>query len=346
VPAIARLVAADEDTVRDVIHAFNAEGLACLGPRWAGGRPRRITDADTTVIVTTAKARPRKLRLPFTHWSIRKLIAYLSGRYGRTNPRWAPAQRVRIGRGRVRLILAARGITFQRTRTWKDSHDPALETKLDRIEEVTTRFWDRCFAFDQFGPLSIRPCHGTCWAAKKHPDRLRATYKRTHGIRYFHGCYSLVEDRLWGDLHKHKSGKYTLAALKSIRKARQDGGPIYVILDNLSTNTIPAIRTWCHRNKGRVVSDPQERLLGQPHRSPVRSVAAVHHGQLRPPTTQHWPENCTPTYADATPTTATPTSWPHNAVNAPASAANDSTDGHAHDPEQHDQPGDRQWSPH
>ena len=30
VPAIARLVAADEDTVRDVIHAFNARGLACL----------------------------------------------------------------------------------------------------------------------------------------------------------------------------------------------------------------------------------------------------------------------------------------------------------------------------
>jgi len=32
VPAIARLVAADEDTVRDVIHAFNAKGLAALDP--------------------------------------------------------------------------------------------------------------------------------------------------------------------------------------------------------------------------------------------------------------------------------------------------------------------------
>ena len=44
VPAIARLVAADEDTVRDVIHAFNAKGLAALDPRWAGGRPRLISD--------------------------------------------------------------------------------------------------------------------------------------------------------------------------------------------------------------------------------------------------------------------------------------------------------------
>ena len=40
----ARLVAADEDTVRDVIHAFNERGLAALAPRWAGGRPLRISE--------------------------------------------------------------------------------------------------------------------------------------------------------------------------------------------------------------------------------------------------------------------------------------------------------------
>jgi hypothetical protein len=34
-PAIARLVAAHDDTVRDVIHAFNDKGLAALNPRWA-----------------------------------------------------------------------------------------------------------------------------------------------------------------------------------------------------------------------------------------------------------------------------------------------------------------------
>jgi transposase len=86
VPAIARLVAADEDTVRDVIHAFNAHGLSCLDPHWAGGAPRRITDADTTLIVATATTRPRKRGLPFIHWSVRKLAAYLSGRYTRTDP--------------------------------------------------------------------------------------------------------------------------------------------------------------------------------------------------------------------------------------------------------------------
>jgi transposase len=39
VSAIARLVAADEDTVRDVIHAFNEKGLAALDPQWREAVP-------------------------------------------------------------------------------------------------------------------------------------------------------------------------------------------------------------------------------------------------------------------------------------------------------------------
>jgi transposase len=146
--AIARLVAAHEDTVRDVIHAFNEQGLAALNPRWAGGRPRRISTDDEDYIVKTATTRPEKLGRPFTHWSVRKLAAYLAEN---------TSYPVRIGRERLRLILREHEITFQRTRTWKESHDPDKDAKLDRIEEVTRRFPDRCFAFDQFGPLQIRP---------------------------------------------------------------------------------------------------------------------------------------------------------------------------------------------
>ena len=80
VPAIARLVAADEDTVRDVIHAFNQKGLAALDPQQSGGRPRLISDEAIEVIVTEATTRPEKLGQPFTRWSLRKLAAYLAGR--------------------------------------------------------------------------------------------------------------------------------------------------------------------------------------------------------------------------------------------------------------------------
>ena len=61
VPAITRIVA-DEDTVRDVIHALTSED----SPRWAGGVPRRITDDDVAFILATARTRPTRLGLPFT----------------------------------------------------------------------------------------------------------------------------------------------------------------------------------------------------------------------------------------------------------------------------------------
>ena len=105
VPAIARLVAAHPDTVRDVIHAFNAQGLTALEPHWAGGRPRRIGDDDVAFVVSVALMRPKKLGLPFTHWSVRKLAGYVSGRYGHKDPDLVPARVVRIGRERVRRIL-------------------------------------------------------------------------------------------------------------------------------------------------------------------------------------------------------------------------------------------------
>jgi transposase len=235
VPAIAALTAADEDTVRDVIHAFNEKGLAALDPQWAGGRPRLISDQAIEVIVTTATARPEKLGLPFTRWSLRKLAAHLAE---------SPGGPVRIGRERLRQILHSRGISFQRTRTWKESTDPDKDAKLDRIEYVTSHYLDRCFAFDQFGPLSIRPCHGTAWAPQSKPARLPATYHRTHGIRYFHGCYSLGDDQLWGITRRRKGGDHTLAALKSIRATRPGGYRLFVIMDNLSANKTPAIRAW------------------------------------------------------------------------------------------------------
>src|SRR3954464_2487839 len=76
--AIARLVAADEDTVRDVIHAFNEQGLAALDPQRARARPRLIPDANTAFVGTTPTTRPAKLGCPFTRWSLRKLAAYLA----------------------------------------------------------------------------------------------------------------------------------------------------------------------------------------------------------------------------------------------------------------------------
>ena len=165
VAAIARLVQTSPDRVREMIHRFNDMGMRSLDPQWAGGRPRLITTSDREVILETAKTRPAKLGRPFTHWSIRKLADYLGTKKG---------LKVRIGRERLRQILAAEGLTFQRTKTWKESPDPLKEAKLSRIEWCLTHARDRTFAFDEFGPLTIKPVAGSTWSPKTRPERLRA----------------------------------------------------------------------------------------------------------------------------------------------------------------------------
>jgi transposase len=273
VPMIARLVQADEDTVRDVIHRFNEIGLACLDPRWAGGRPRLLSPDDEDFVVATATARPAELGQPFTRWSLRKLVVCLRKVHGRI---------IRIGREALRRLLARRGVTFQRTKTWKESPDPERDAKLDRIEAVFNRLPDRVFAFDEFGPLGIRPTAGSGWAERKRPDRVPATCHRTHGVRYFHGCYSVGDDRLGGVNRRRKGAANTLAALKSIRATRPDGAPIYVILDNLSAHKGADIRHWAKKNKVELCFTPTYASWAHPieaHFGPLRqfTIANSHH---------------------------------------------------------------------
>jgi len=66
----------------------------------------------------------------------------------------------------------------------------------------------------------------------------------------------------------------TLAALKSIRGARPDGAPIYVILDNLSAHKGKEIRAWAARNKVELCFTPTYASWANPigaHFGPLRS---------------------------------------------------------------------------
>ena len=267
---------------------------------------------------------------------MRKLAGYLAG-LGRP---------VRIGRERLRQLLHERGISFQRTRTWKESTDPDRDAKLDRIEYVTSAYPDRCFAFDQFGPLSIRPCHGVCWAPRKRPARLRATYHRTHGIRYFHGCYCVGDDQLRGVTREHKGADHTLAALKSIRAARPDGYRLFVIMDNLAADKTPAIRRWPGARTPGCASRPRTHPGPiRSRRSPVR-YAPLSWAARTTGITPRWPASCRTACAGVMPAPATPACWPPSAANAPASAANASNAGAARNLKLHNRAGERSWPAH
>jgi transposase len=264
VAAIARLVQTSPDRVREMIHRFNELGMRSLDPQWAGGRPRQITTTDCALIVKTAKKRPRSLGQPFTRWSIRKLAAYLATKKHR---------KVFVSRERLRQILAEEHITFQRTKTWKESPDPLREEKLARIEYLLEHERDRTFAFDEFGPLTIKPEPGWCWAPKAKPVRLRANYHKPHGSRQFYACYSLGEDRLWGTIEPHKGSAATLRAIQSIRATVDDRQPIYVILDNLNHHKNRTVRDWCAEHHVELVFTPTYASWANPieaHFGPLR----------------------------------------------------------------------------
>jgi len=279
VAVIARLVQTSPDRVREMIHRFNDMGMRSLDPRWAGGRPRRITTAERQLIVKTATKRPRSLGRPFTRWSVRKLRDYLATKKG---------PKVVISRERLRQVLAEEHITFQRTKTWKESPDPHREEKLARIDYLLEHDRGRTFAFDEFGPLTVRPEGGNCWAQASRPQRLRANYHKPHGTRQLFAFYAVGTDRLYGRIEPAKGARPTLRALKAIRALVPDGGPIYVILDNLNHHRGPMIRRWCAENAVELVFTPTYASWANPieaHFGPLREFTLANsdyanHGEL------------------------------------------------------------------
>jgi transposase len=75
--AIASLLGVYRNTVYADLHAFHHYGLAGLqGPRGLGAPPR-LTSAQIATICRLADQSPTALGLPYGHWSLAKLRAYL-----------------------------------------------------------------------------------------------------------------------------------------------------------------------------------------------------------------------------------------------------------------------------
>lgn len=156
---------------------------------------------------------------------------------------------------------------FQRTKTWKESPDPERDTVLDRVEEVLERFPDRVSPSTSSG-LGDPVDRGLLLGEAGQTQCLLATHHRTHGVTYFHGCYSVGDDRLWGVNRRRKGTVNTLAALKSIRAP----DPTAPRLHHPGQPLRPQGRgrpPLGDEEQGRAVLHPDLRLLGQPDRSPL-----------------------------------------------------------------------------
>jgi len=156
VPQIAAMWMTDQSHVRRVIHDFNERGMASLDPEYRGGRPRRITDEQRQRIVAVAGARPDCQGVALTRWSLPRLADHL-----------AEQQILSVSPAHLGRLLADAGLSFQRTRTWKASPDPDFEAKAARVLELCAEppsDGGAVIAFDQMGPISLRPMAGAGWA--------------------------------------------------------------------------------------------------------------------------------------------------------------------------------------
>ena len=112
VAQIAQVVFTSDDRVRDVIHNFNADGFDSLRPKYAGGRPPKFDAEQRAQIKQIALGRPGDYGLPFSTWSLSKLVDYLV------------AQGVvdDISHEGLRVLLREQGVSFPGRQDVEDQH--------------------------------------------------------------------------------------------------------------------------------------------------------------------------------------------------------------------------------
>ena len=120
VRAAARRLACAKETAYRWVEEFNRFGFRHFSRSSnPSGRPSQLTKRQLQLLAHVAQKRPTDVGLPFTNWSMAKLQAYLVKRRGfpKVSPEW------------LRRLLRRARISWQRTKTWKQSHDPHFQAK-------------------------------------------------------------------------------------------------------------------------------------------------------------------------------------------------------------------------
>lgn len=118
--AAAQHLGCAKETAYRWIHEFNQVGFRQFDrSSHPEGRPSQLTSRQLKLLYHIAQKRPTDVGLPFTTWSMTKLQAYLVKQrpFPNISPEW------------LRQLLRRAKISWQRTKTWKQSHDPHFKSK-------------------------------------------------------------------------------------------------------------------------------------------------------------------------------------------------------------------------
>jgi transposase len=127
VPQIAAIVRESEATVLRWLKRYLAEGLEGLHDASRPGRPSEMTEAYRGALLAAVRRRPRSLGLPFSLWTLQRLVDYL-----------AEHTRIRVSDETVRRALKQMGIVLSRPQHKISSPDPDYQVKKRRSKTPVT----------------------------------------------------------------------------------------------------------------------------------------------------------------------------------------------------------------
>lgn len=124
---IAAIVRSDEQTVRRWMKRYTAEGIEGLKDEPRSGAEAKVTPEYEEKLVAAVRRRPRSMGLPFSMWTLQRLVDYLAEETG-----------IRVSDETVRLRLAAHEIVLSRPQHKISSPDPEYAVKKRRLKTGET----------------------------------------------------------------------------------------------------------------------------------------------------------------------------------------------------------------
>ncbi len=106
-------------TIYNQIHQFNQRGLGFLQDLPRAGRPDTYDQQQRGQMVLTAKTKPEQLGLPFGHWTLDRLVAYVNA-----------TLHIPISRTQLAQVLQQEGLKWYQEKTYfTDRPDPQFVEK-------------------------------------------------------------------------------------------------------------------------------------------------------------------------------------------------------------------------
>ena len=124
-PAIAALVREVNQTVRNWLKRWMAEGIAGLKDRPMPGPPPKISAEYKEQLLVAVRRRPRSLGQPYSMWTLQRLSDYMAEQTG-----------IRASYETVRLVLKAGEIVLSRPQHKVSSPDPEYLLKKRRLKRL------------------------------------------------------------------------------------------------------------------------------------------------------------------------------------------------------------------